>query len=401
MDDLIVIGAGLAGLMATALAVERGAKVRLIAQGIGSPLVAPGWISVADNMLGDVLTGAQAIAAESPEHPYALAGIDALKGGIDLLRRTGEAIGLPYDGDLSANLRLPTALGSIQTPALAPRGLAMGSGQQDGALIIGFVGWRDFYPALAAQQSALIQLPGDARPWDATPVDLARAFDQVEFRKAVAAGVRHNLNGATAVGFPAVLGLDDPLTAQRDLSERLGVPVFEMPTLPPSTPGVRLFNKLRRYFLDRGVRMQIGHPVVRGLIQDGRVTGVEVAAAGKPQRFIAGAVILATGGLYGGGLFSDDRGRIWESLFDLPIAASTERESWFNRQMLASEGHPVHRFGVRVNAAMQPIRGDGSPIAAGLYAAGHILAQPGTTPTAAISEGVALATSYKAVNAAL
>jgi glycerol-3-phosphate dehydrogenase subunit B len=209
------------------------------------------------------------------------------------------------------------------------------------------------------------------------------------------------VKGVTAVGFPAVLGLDEPEMVQNELSDRLGVPVFEIPTLPPSVPGTRLFNRLRRHLLDNGVRLQIGHPVVRGIIEQGQVRGVEVAAAGKPTRFYADAVILATGGLYGGGLLSDDRGRVWEPVFDLPVDANPDRATWFADSMLAVSGHTVGRFGVRVNAAMQPIGNDGAPIARSLYVAGHILAQPGTIPTAAFHEGMALATAYKAVASAL
>jgi glycerol-3-phosphate dehydrogenase subunit B len=401
MTDLIIVGAGLSGLFAAALAVERGMKVRLIANGIGAIIVSPGWISVADTAAGAVLDGARAIAAESPEHPYALTGIEALSEAIRAFQALGEKIGLPYDGDLTANLRLPTALGAIQTPALAPRGFAPGSGQHDGALFVGFDGWRDFYPTLTGQRAATIPLStvlsGMARPWDATPGDLARMFDQAAVRDAVVTAIRPFISGATSIGFPAVIGFDDPLAAQNDLSEQLGVPVFELPTLPPSTPGTRLFNRLRRYLLDNGVRLQIGHPVIRGIIDNGKARGVEVAGAGKTSRFLADAVILATGGLYGGGLNSDDRGKIWEPLFDLPVVADSDRTRWFADKMLAPEGHAVHRFGVRANSAMQPLGVDGSPIAPNLYAIGHLLAQPGTTSTDAIHEGVDLATAYKAV----
>ncbi|MHB8626565.1 MAG: anaerobic glycerol-3-phosphate dehydrogenase subunit B [Aggregatilineales bacterium] len=405
MSDLIIIGAGLSGLFAAALAEEHGAKVRVIAKGIGSMLVTPGWISVADSASGDVLDAARAIAAESPDHPYALAGIDVLRTALSAFKALGNVIGLPYDGDLTANLRLPTALGQIQTPALAPRGLAAGNSHSENALFVGFDGWRDFYPALTGQRAVSIplstSLAGQERPWDATPTDLARAFDQPAVRAAVVQSVRPHLNGAAAVGFPAVLGLDDPNTAQQALSDQLGVPVFEMPTLPPSTPGVRLFDRLRRHLLDKGVRLQIGHPVTRGIIENGQALGAEVAAAGKPARFYADTVILATGGLYGGGLLSDDRGRIWEPVFDLPVQAPTDRAKWFADTMLAPGGHPVARFGVRVNDRMQPIGADDQPIARGLYAAGHILAQPGTTPPAIFYEGMALATVYKAVASAL
>lgn len=43
MDDLLIIGAGWAGLSAAAFATKRhpNAKIRLIGQGIGSPIVTP------------------------------------------------------------------------------------------------------------------------------------------------------------------------------------------------------------------------------------------------------------------------------------------------------------------------------------------------------------------------
>jgi glycerol-3-phosphate dehydrogenase subunit B len=399
MDDVIVIGAGLSGLLSTFIAHERGAKVRLIAQGIGSIMVTPGWVSIADSASGAVLNGAQAIAAEAPEHPYALAGLDALRGGIDALRRMGAAIGLPFVGDLTQNLRLPTALGKVQRPALAPQTMAAGNDHVHDALYVGFSGWRDFYPALSGLRNTLIQLPGGVRAWDIWPDQLARAFDDPATRKAAVQGIRHALGDAKAVAFPAVLGFDDPIAAQNDLQDQLGVPVFEVPTLPPSVPGARLFQKLRRYLLDHRVRIQIGHPVTRGMIEQGRVVGVEVAAAGKPAQFRAHSVILATGGLYGGGLISDDRGHIFEPIFDLPVNANPERETWFGPELLVREGHAVHRFGVQSNTKLQAIGRDG--VIERLYLAGHLLAQPGTTPTAHFAEGVSLATAYKAVESAL
>ncbi|MFN8418779.1 MAG: FAD-binding protein [Anaerolineae bacterium] len=197
-----------------------------------------------------------------------------------------------------------------------------------------------------------------------------------------------------------MIGLEDSIAAIRDLSDQVGVPVFEMPTLPPSVPGTRLYNKMRRYFLDNRVRFQVGHAVVRGLIEDGKCVGVEVAAAGKPQAFRAKSVILATGGLYGGGLFSDDRGRIWEPLLDLPVQYDSDRTRWFNADLLDPRGHPVHYFGVRVNNQMQPINNQGDTLIDNLYLCGRLIAHPhadhAPLPTAC-TEGVAIATAWKAV----
>jgi anaerobic glycerol-3-phosphate dehydrogenase len=83
----------------------------------------------------------------------------------------------------------------------------------------------------------------------------------------------------------------------------------------------------------------------------------------------------------------------------LPVNARAERETWFGRDLLIREGHAVHRFGVSADRNMNAIGQDGA--IPGLYVAGHILAQPGTTPVAHFAEGVSLATAYRAAQRAL
>lgn len=405
MDDLLIIGAGWAGLSAAAFAIQLkpNAKIRVIAQGIGSPIVMPAWLSLLDSAQGDVIEAVRNLAMRSPEHPYALAGVEALRKAIRAFATIGAEIGLGYQAELPLyNKRVFTALGNQQSPAIVPYGYQGAASAGTQPLFIGFEGWRDYYPALSGAPFALIAPPIGERPWDLTPTDYARYFDQPHFRAEVARLVKARLNGATSVALPAVLGLEQHAEVVQMLQERLGVPVFELPTLPPSVPGTRLYNKLRRYLLDRRVRLQVGHPVQRGVLSGKRVLGVEVAAAGKPQFFGAKAVILATGNLYGGGLFSDDRGRIWEGVFGIPVQHSADRQAWFSAQMLSPEGHAVHRFGVRANAHMQPLDADGAPLAENLFVAGHILAHPADAPSPLETmEGVALATAYRAVELAL
>ena len=93
--------------------------------------------------------------AACPDHPYALAGLDALQGGIAALREVGQAAGLRYIGDLSANFCLPTALGAVAEAALVPESFAAGDLRQTGPMVIaGPAGWRDFYPRLCAENLA-------------------------------------------------------------------------------------------------------------------------------------------------------------------------------------------------------------------------------------------------------
>lgn len=412
-DDLIVVGAGWTGLFAAALAAEWGARVRLVAQGIGALVLMPGWVSVLESAPGDLAQAIRALAAQHPEHPYALAGPKALAESLAFFRSLSARLGLPYTGDLAGNRPVFAALGStgaLQYPALVPAGYAASGVATDGQsdetapLWVGFAAWRDYFPALSGAHSLPIALPPGGQPWDLSPTQLARRFDLAENRAGAAAQIKQGLRNrraVRAVGMPAVLGLEDPQAALDDLSQRIGLPVFEIPTLPPSVPGTRLFGRLRRHLLDRGVRVQIGHPVVRGLVAGNRVTGVEVAAAGKPQLFRARCVLLATGGLYGGGLASDDRGRIWEPIFGLPVQHETDRARWFGETLLAD--HAVRYVGLRVNERMQPIGPANQDVLyEGLYAAGHLLSHPAGGPSPLETyEGVSLATAYRAVANAL
>lgn len=415
--DVIVIGAGLAGLMAAAQATQAGARVRVIANGWGQQIVSPGWISVCDRADDDVIAEVRGYAAIHPDHPYALAEDDAMVRGIEAFRNVAQQNGQPYDmrDKDGHNLRLMTALGAIQRPMLAPRGMANGdlTGVGGPVLLVGFTGWRDFFPALAIDnlraagveaRAVCIDLPANPiGTWDLWPGDVARLFDGADFRAAVSGRIKPHAKGAVKVGLPAVLGLENPAEALADLSEQIGAPVFEIPTLPPSMAGVRLSNALRRWLMRHRARVQVGHPVVRGVVANGRCTHVEVGALGHTNPFYADQFILATGGLYNGGILSDETGRLWEPLFDLPVATppGDGREGWYGERLLQERGHPIHRLaGLRANKQMQPLGQDGGPALENVYAVGHLLA--GFNPlTDGCAEGIALATAYKAVQTAL
>ena len=414
--DVLVIGAGLAGLSAAVRAVQAGARVRLIATGWGQQMVAPGWISVCDRADDDVIAEVRGYAALRPDHPYALAGDDAMVHGVDAFCALAKLVNLPYtmrtrDGH---NLRLPTMLGAIQTPMIAPQSMANGDlTDLDGELlIVGFEGWRDFEPELMAGNlqargiaaRAIRVTPPHERPvWDLWPDDLARQLDQSELQAGVLEQVRPHVKDAVRVGFPTVLGMDRYVETLQAFESALGRPCFEIPTLPPSIAGVRLSNRLRRWLQRQGARVQVGHPVVRGLVENRRCQGVEVEGLGHTNPFYADHFILATGGLYNGGILSDDAGSLWEPIFDLPVAApeGEGRAGWYHEHLLVPRGHPIHgHTGLRVDHQMRPLDAGDAPALENVYAVGNLLA--GFNPlTDGCAEGIALATAYKAVGVAL
>jgi glycerol-3-phosphate dehydrogenase subunit B len=109
----------------------------------------------------------------------------------------------------------------------------------------------------------------------------------------------------------------------------------------------------------------------------------------------AETIILATGGLYGGGITSDHRGQMREVVFDLPLHVPGGLGDWFDAAFLSERAHPVHEAGVRANALLQPIDAEGRVVLENVRVIGRTLA--GASPLAEGStEGVWLATAYRA-----
>jgi len=408
MDNILVIGAGPAGLLAAWLARRQGAQVRLVATGIGTTHIMPGWIGVL-NAAGDLPTALEDWVAAHPEHPYALTSLDALEGGVTALREVCAQANLNYVGDLRANFKLPTALGAIKQAALVPESCAACDLRQPGDMLIAApAGWRDFYPTLCAGNLTRQGVPARGitfempemhalSQFDATPVGLARLLDQADVRERIAAQIKPRLDGAKRVGLPAVIGLEHSAEAWRDLQDRLGVPLFEIPTIPPSVPGIRLFNAFKQALLQVGVPILLDMTATRGVVAGHRVSGVVVPNVVRDTVYRADQVILATGGLYGGGIVTNHMGQMRETVFDLPLHVPGAMGDWFDERFISEHDHPVHQAGVRANERLQPVDETGRVVLDNVHVAGRLLAHY-NPPVEGSAEGVWLATAYRAVN---
>ncbi len=382
---VVVIGAGLAGLTAALAAVDAGAKVEIVAFGQGALTLHPGWIE-----LGDV-----AALTQIDGHPYQLAA-ESLAAGLALIKGVVPLTSAPSSG-------VVTALGRFRPVSYAASGALHALKPGEKVAIIGIVDWRDFYAQMIADSlraagydavSFDIFLGERKGNFDAWTVDLANALDTPEGLTLLLDEVRGELPGdVTAVGFPAILGFK-PETRARIAAE-LGLPVFEIPTLTPSIPGLRLYHALRTALLDRGARFSMGTRVIGLESAGGRVTGVQAqTASNRPRVIPADAVILASGGLYGGGIDSDYQGTLRETIAGLPVTRKPDG-AWFAREFLSGEPQPIHLAGVRTDTRLRPLSADGAPLASNLFAAGRLLG--GYSPVAqGCTEGVDIATGAHA-----
>jgi glycerol-3-phosphate dehydrogenase subunit B len=406
MRNVTVIGAGPAGLFSAWLAAQRGAKARVIAAGLNTTHVMPGWLAVFE-ALGDLPAAIGELAAERPSHPYALAGVPALVDGIRSFRELGEPYGLLHAGSLESNLLLPTALGAGVAAAYAPVSFTAGDLTSSAPMLMaGPAGWRDFYPALCAAnlrrqgraaEPLVFDLPEiHAVKFDSISTGLARLFDQADVRERVAAQIKPRLNGATRVGMPAVLGLNDYPRSWQHLQDLIGVPVFEIPTLPPSVPGVRLYNVFKAALARAGVPVLLNMPVERMITEGNRVTAAAVQNVVRETMYRAESVILATGGLYGGGIVSDYHGTLRETAFSLPVRGAPPMDQWFADRFIPA-AHPIHYAGIAVDHALRPIDAAGHVIYENVRVVGRALAGY-NGPREGSTEGVWIATAQRAVD---
>jgi glycerol-3-phosphate dehydrogenase subunit B len=413
--DTVVIGAGLAGLTAALRLAEAGQRVAVLAKGVGATHLSPATIDVLGYDDGAIASPAEALpgfAAAHRGHPYSRVSVDLLRASLAWFQDRLEGHG--YRGGLDENLLVPTAIGAAKPTALVPGTMAAADLRGGGRFVfVGLRGLKDFYPALLAGNVARAQLPGGrtvagraielAPPLgiqrDLGPLGFARRFEDAGFRAAVVAELRSRLVPGEVVGFPAVLGVGGAREVQQELEERLGHPVFEVPALPPSVQGLRVFETMTGALRRAGGRLVVGSTVGAVRTSNGHVDAAITETAGRPIAYRAGSFVLATGGFASGGLELDASGRIRETVFDLPLSGVPGP----NEPRLAREyfdDHPISRAGVAVDEKMRPVNGETEPVYENLHAVGATLA--GAVPwREASGNGISLASGYAAAEAIL
>ena len=413
-NDVLVVGAGLAGLTAVWQLASHGKKVRLVSKGWG----ATHWHSGCVDVLGYYpvddpepvespgVTLAKLI-ADQPEHPYALVSIAGVEAALKAFQALCAEAGYPLHGSLDKNWLLPSAVGTFRPTCLAPETLIAGDLRRDDPmLIVGIKQLVDFYPNIIAENLVkqgvdaahlMVDLPPLAQRNFNTPIIIGSKMEEASFRAELVRQIKPKLGTAKRVGLPAILGRKPSLAIKNDLEQQLGLPVFEIPGLPPSLPGIRLHTILVQAIERAGGRIYHGLEGVGIESDGGRVTAVltEAAARNKPHRF--DKYVVATGGILGGGIVTNHEGQAREVVFDLPVTVPNSRLDWFEQDFMDPKGHPVYRAGLAVNEQFQPLNGGSQPIYENVYAAGTTLSHSEVIRERSF-EGVALATGFAVGN---
>ncbi|MCE5263429.1 MAG: anaerobic glycerol-3-phosphate dehydrogenase subunit B [Deltaproteobacteria bacterium] len=402
--DLIVIGTGLAGLTAARTAVEAGAKVLVVGQGMGALTLFGNTIDV----LGEIppgrsmADGLDTWVAAHPKHPYARmgrAGVERALAGFQALFPPPYSFAAAGPG----NSLLPTGAGTMRPTYLIPITMAAGAAMTPAAtLIVGLRGFKDFQGDTVSLhlkcRGVTLSLPRYGLE-GLSATALARLMDEGYFRERLAEAILGQMAGERFIGLPAVLGLRSPAAVLETLESITGAWVFEIPMLPPSIPGTRIFHRFREELIAGGATFLMGHPVCGVKLGQGRCEGITVQNPPLACEYSADRYILATGRFLGGGLWAE-MDRIVEPLFHLPLFQPPGRGAWFGERFFDPEAHPIHRAGIVTDDDLRPVDDTGRVVLENVRAAGSILAHHQAIEEKS-REGIDIATGFWAAERAL
>ena len=364
--DVLVVGSGLAGMMAAATVVNRGGRVRIVTSGAGALTISSGSIDVLGQANGHALqTPWDDLASLPAEHPYTLVGEQGIREALALFCQILEKQHWPYAAaDSGHNILLPTIVGTLKPTWLVPAHVdlaALAAARR--VLVLGVQGLREASPALVID--GLRKMPGwTEREYTGAvmpsplagvhrspnTLDLARFVDRPEGQAWLAGELATHAGQADLVLLPPICGSGPNQSLFAELNRAAQAPLVELVSIPPGVGGLRLWQALRNFLDQSDVEWLENAKVVRATMEGNRCTGLVAKAAGGEFPLAARTFVLATGGILGGGIELAP-GKVRETVCDVAIEAPAAVSDWSAEAMFDS--HLFARFGVGVDNTMR------------------------------------------------
>jgi len=410
--QLAVIGSGLAGFAASIFALDRGLATAQVGN-TGAIAYTTGYLDLLGVEAGQVLDspweGLDRLRQQAPDHPLSRISDDDIRTALQRFTRVLSDMGIGYSEPGNRNLQALTPAGTTKPTLSVPLTMRAGiEARRAGTrtLIIDFIGLNGFsaremvanfghsWPGLTATRLGFPDMDSGAQVY---PEVMARALQVPANRERLARRIKAVLGDAAAVGLPAILGIHQPDKVHADLQRRLGVPLFEIPTMPPAVAGIRLREMFEQQFPARGLVLVPQQKVSRLELNPHEIT-LRLRDSYGDVIIHAQAAVLATGRFLSGGL-SAERNGIRETLLGLPVSQPDGRSSWHRQHYFAADGHPLNRAGIRTDGQFRPLGNDGNVVDPRLFAAGILLAGQDWVRERC-GAGVAIASAFKAVESA-
>ena len=268
------------------------------------------------------------------------------------------------------------------------------------ALIVSFQGYHDFFAPFLAEglekqglqcRIRLMHIPEMqqllAGPGEMRSVQIARTMDRIWEK--VVQEIRLLLKDDDIVVLPQVFGLQD-ISVPARIRQGLPARVVFAGTMPPSVPGIRTQILLRKRYQLLGGSFLMGDEAVKAHIHEGRVHSI--VTKNLDNHYIeASNFILASGSYFSKGLKSNPF-QVTEPVFGLDVDFAEDRNTWYNP--VFAQNQPYMGYGVKTDAALHAVK-EGEAFQ-NLYAIGSILGA--TRPEFGTGAGLAVRTALAAAD---
>ena len=419
--DFVVIGGGMAGLVAGTIAAEAGLNTVLIRKGQSATAFSSGAIDIigylplASESFSSPEEGLFALSRLYPLHPYCVIGyderiepekildmiVDRTHETVDWLKVHLERTIAPVMGEFDSNVHPITILGTTKPTCLIQKTMDCGdlNEREDSVLLfVGISGYADFNPSAAAQTyledrmgngssprkvaHCVIQVTPFGKSYNLASIEIARHLDHEGSIESIAEQLKEHIEqvGATHIAFPPILGIQNAIKNKAKLEEMTGTTVFELLGFPPSIPGQRLQKSLETIFTKAGGKLLQGHKVIAYTRDDSRLKSITAKSPRREIKIDAKAFLLATGKYIGGGIAGNENG-LKETVFDLmPVTGDYHSASDIipsrstSTLSISPIGQPIQSCGLSVDPQFRPVTEEGLEWAENLFAAGAILA---------------------------
>lgn len=391
--DVVIIGCGLAGLTCGIRLAEAGKSCAIVSVGQNSLYFSSGSMDFLSHLpdgreVTHPLAALSELAEQAPAHPYSRMGEENVASLIYRAESLLKESGLAVKGSASQNHYRMTPIGRRRMTWLSPtrvptheleRSFLCGESSWENVAVIGIEGFLDFQPKLVASALQKQGIKAQAKevhlsvldrlrdnPSEFRAVNIARLLDLPENLSLLAEEINRLSTGHDVIILPACIGLESDEVVG-NLQIQVGKPIYLLPTLPPSLPGIRVNQAMNVRFRQFGGIVMAGDKVNHVEIENNCITGVYTRNHGDiPLR--ASHVVLATGSFFNNGLKTEFN-RVYEPLLNLDLLENPERGQWTRQNVFAPQ--PYLKFGVNTDEYLRPLKA--GKALENFYAAGAVL----------------------------
>nr|MDO8082038.1 FAD-binding protein [Candidatus Freyarchaeota archaeon] len=301
--DVLIIGCGMAGLVAARKISEANLSTMVIATGLGSTVLSSGTIDLIGYFDGGKvrkpMETLDEFISQNPGHPYAIVGRERILQAFQEFNEKYDSF-TRYEGNLEKNLTLLTPLGLFKPTLLAQSSMIRGTRENlEGSkvLVIGFRNLLNHTPALIAKSlKENWEIDADYIKLDRSetqPVQLALLLES-HSEEIIQSLNEHNLGNYDYLALPPVLGIRRTREILSEFEDILGAKAFETMSFPPSVPGLRLQQLLEQPCIQNGVEIRLGWRAVE-IKTTKKGCQTQIVENDSKQEISSKAVIIATG----------------------------------------------------------------------------------------------------------